>query len=162
MHRKNNSLFTLDHIENKTPLKNAIRFLENDPNFSRCCVFFKEIFTRRLFLEKILPTAFEKCEDKSLKKCAKKVSELTSRNLIEKLTELNDGPAPLETERVRWFVHKIGALIFKIASRGAQISFNEFKQKLANPYVWADQEIICLISHLYDYDLYFPDHVDHA
>ncbi len=146
-----------DYIENDKPFTIRIVFIVNDSSFSDCEILLKEVFTRTIFTEKILPEAFKSCENKSLKNCSRKIAELTCQTLIQKLTELGEEDDKLEDKRLQYFVNGLGDLIYNFSIKARMNAFNEFKEKLANPYHWGDQKIISLLSHVYGYDLYFID-----
>ncbi len=145
-----------DHINGKEITKDIV-FILTDTDFFECGILLKEVFTRTIFTEKILPEAFKSCENKSLRICSRKIAELACEILIQKLTELGDEEEKLEDKRLQHFVNKMGNLIYNFSVKAEKTAFAEFREKLANPYYWGDQKIISLLSHVYGYDLYFID-----
>jgi hypothetical protein len=141
-----------DCIEN-----NITSDIIDNEKFSDCSILLKEVFTRKIFTERIFPEAFKICENKSLKKCSRKIAELTCETLIKELTELGNEKDKLEERRLQHFVSKMSELIYNFSVGAERIAFTKFKGKLANPHYWAGQKIISLLSQIYGYDLYFID-----
>jgi hypothetical protein len=106
------------------------------------------------FEKSILPSSYEKCNDKGISKCKKTIIDHSVRYYKKEFSKL-DGQ--LKDERVRYYINKLEVFITAVVEEAENSAYNEYIESLHDASIEVDSYTIGLISEKFNRDIYFVD-----
>jgi hypothetical protein len=106
------------------------------------------------FEKSILPSSYEKCNDKGISKCKKTIVEYSIRYYKKEFAKLN---GQLNDERIQYYIDKLEVFVKAVVDEAENSAYNEYIESLHDASMEVDSYTIGLISEKFNRDIYFID-----